>query len=132
MTERLDYGAVQDRTMPTVVYALYLLGFLTAGLTTLVGLFLAYGGRGGPDAAAGSHYTFQIRTFWLGLGWMFLACLVFAVGLPLSLILIGIPMLLLAKLMWAAGAVWYGVRTVVGLVCLSRDEAYPRPHALIL
>lgn len=121
----------EDKTLPAVCYALYLLGFATAGLTSIAGVIIAHSQRWGAGPDMRSHYTFLVRTFWLGLGWAFIAGLIFAVGLPLSFILIGIPLLLLAKAMWGLGAIWYGVRCIVGLVYLSRGEPYPRPMAVL-
>ena len=40
MTDYQSYSAAEDRTMPAIVYGLYLLGFAT-GLTVIVGLILA-------------------------------------------------------------------------------------------
>jgi len=57
--------ATDDRTMPAVTYGLYLLGFASAGLTTLIGLIIAYANRAAATPAIASHYTFLIRTFWL-------------------------------------------------------------------
>ena len=131
MSDYSGYSAADDRTLPAVSYGLYFLGFATAGLTSVIGVILAYAQRATASERAWSHYTFLIRTFWLGLVWMFAAAVVFGIGLPLSFILIGIPLLLLAKLMWAVGAVWYGLRLVMGVIHLSRDEPYPRPYALI-
>ena len=127
-----DYSVVEDRTMPGVVYGLYFLGFATAGLTSIAGLIIAYAQRGVGEGLAHSHYTFLIRTFWIGLVWMVLAGLVLGVGIPLSFILIGIPLLLLAKLMFGMGFVWYALRCVVGVIHLARDEPYPRPYAVLL
>ena len=132
MTDHLSYTATEDRTLPAVAYALYLLGICTAGFTTFIGVILAHVNQGSAGAKARSHYTFLIRTFWLGLAWMFAACLIFAVGIPLSFILIGIPLLLLAKLMFGMGFVWYALRCVVGVIHLARDEPYPRPYAVLL
>jgi uncharacterized membrane protein len=129
-----DYSGyrTEDKTMPWVCYGLYLAGFATAGLTSIVGVILAHAQRGstGSDLAH-SHYTFLIRTFWMGLVWMFAAGMVMGVGIPLSFILIGIPLVILAKLMWTLGAIWYGLRVIMGMVHLSRDEPYPRPYALL-
>ena len=86
----------------------------------------------GAGTAMSSHYTFQIRTFWLGLLWMFITGMIFAIGIPLSFILIGIPMLILAKLMFGMGFIWWGLRSVVGVIYLARDEPYPRPYAVLL
>src|SRR4029453_19686459 len=126
-----DLYRTEDKTMPAVCYALYLLGFATAGLTAIVGVVIAHAQQAAAGLDMRTHYTFLIRTFWIGLAWMILAGMVFGVGIPLSLILIGIPLLLLAKAMWALGAVWYGVRCILGLVHLSRGEAYPRPYAVL-
>jgi len=70
--------------------------------------------------------------FWIGLAWCILAGLVLAVGIPLSFILIGIPLLILGKAMLALGAVWYGLRCVVGVIHLAQGDAYPRPYALLV
>ncbi|MBW8814857.1 MAG: hypothetical protein JF588_15670 [Caulobacterales bacterium] len=120
----------EDKTMPAVCYALYLLAFVT-GITGVVGVILAYAQQGTAGTVMRSHYTFLIRTFWIGLAWMVLAGVVLAVGIPLSFILIGIPLLILAKLMFVVGAVWYAVRCILGLVYLNRGEAYPRPYAVL-
>jgi uncharacterized membrane protein len=125
-----NYSATEDRTMPAVCYALYLLAFAT-GITSIIGLVIAYAQQGAAGPVMRSHYTFLIRTFWIGLVWTVLAGLLFAVGIPLSFILIGIPMILLAKAMFAIGALWYGLRCIVGLVYLSRGDAYPRPYAVL-
>src|SRR5437870_518750 len=100
-----DYSAAEDKTMPIVCYALYLGGFATMGVTALVGAIIAHAQQpmAGPDMR--SHYTFLIRTFWIGFVWCVLASLLLAVGIPLSFILIGIPLLILAKLMFGVGAI---------------------------
>ena len=126
-----DYGAKEDRTLPAVCYGLYLLAFAT-GFTGIIGVILAYANRGEASPAMQSHYGFLIRTFWMGLVWMLLAGMILGVGIPLSFILIGIPLLILAKIMFALGAVWYGLRCVVGVIYLSRGEAYPRPYAFLV
>jgi uncharacterized membrane protein len=120
----------EDKTMPAVCYALYLLAFCT-GVTGIVGVIIASIQQGSAGPVMRSHYTFLIRTFWIGLAWMVLAGVALGVGIPLSFILIGIPLLILAKLMFAIGALWYGVRCIVGLVYLSRGEPYPRPYAVL-
>jgi uncharacterized membrane protein len=131
MTDHLDYGATEDRTMPAVVYALYLLAFAT-GFTAIIGLVLAYANQNSAGPLMRSHYTFLIRTFWIGLVWCLIAGMVLGIGIPLSFILIGIPLLILAKVMFALGAVWYGLRCVVGVIYLAQGEPYPRPYALLV
>lgn len=130
MTDHLDYAA-EDKTLPAVTYALYLLAFAT-GITAVIGVILAYANQASAGPMMRSHYTFLIRTFWIGLVWCVIAGMVLAVGIPLSFILIGIPMLILAKAMFALGAVWYGLRCVVGVIYLAQGEPYPRPYAALI
>jgi uncharacterized membrane protein len=129
MTDNLDYA--EDKTMPAVVYALYLLGFATGGITTIVGIIMAHVQQGTAGPAMRTHYTFLIRTFWIGVVISVLAGLLMAVGIPLSFILIGIPLVIVAGLAWAVVGIWFAVRCIVGLVYLSRGEAYPRPYAAL-
>lgn len=125
-----DASATDDKTMPAVCYALYLLAFAT-GITAIIGLIIAYAQQGQASATMRTHYTFLIRTFWLGLLLMVASGVVFGIGAILSIILIGIPIMALGGLMGAGAAVWYGVRCIVGLVYLSRGEPYPRPYAVL-
>lgn len=126
-----DYDSSDDRTLPIVVYALYLLGLIN-GLTVLVGLIIAYANRDGASPRAQSHYTFQIRTFWIGIvAWVIAGVLLFW-GIPLSFILIGVPLVVLAGLLIAATHIWFAVRCIVGLMHLSRGEPYPRPQAWLV
>jgi uncharacterized membrane protein len=130
MTDQVSYGATEDKTMPAVCYALYLLAFAT-GITAIIGLIIAYSQRSTAGPAMQSHYTFLIRTFWIGLILMIAGGILFGVGALLSIILIGFPIMAVAWLIMGGAAIWYGVRCIVGLVFLSRGEAYPRPYAVI-
>lgn len=97
-----------DTTMAMVVYGLYLAS-LVAGLTSVVGVVIAYVYRGrGPDWLD-EHYRYQIRTFWIGL-------LYGTVCLVLSLIGIGVILLF-------ALAVWLIVRCVKGFRGLQEKRA---------
>lgn len=116
----------EDRTLPAVVYGLYLLG-LANGLTILIGLLIAYSSRGGAGPMMASHYTFQIRTFWLAIGWFLIGLLMVVVGIPLAIVLIGIPAVMLGVFIMGAVGVWFAVRCVLGVIYLARGEAYPRP-----
>jgi uncharacterized membrane protein len=103
------------------------LGFVTGGLTAIAGAVIAHAQRGTAGRWRKATNTFLIRTFWLGLAWMIAWAAVFVVAIPFSFILIGIPFLILAKIALCAGAVWYGVRLIVGVVHLSSDRPHPRP-----
>ncbi|CAN7404271.1 hypothetical protein LJR225_002571 [Phenylobacterium sp. LjRoot225] len=131
MTDRLSDGRVEDRTMPAVVYALYLLGIVN-GLTVLLGLFLAYVNRSQASPSARTHYTFLIRTCWLWLAWAVIGGLLILVGAPLSLILVGLPFFLLGCLIIGLVHVWFAMRAIIGVIYLARDEPYPRPYSWFL
>ncbi|WP_424975202.1 DUF4870 family protein [Dinoroseobacter sp. S124A] len=72
--------ASKDPLLPVkIVYGLYAVGYFV-GLTSLAGLIYAYITRG-SDPVADSHFTFQIRTFWIGLGLAIVAVVLLAVGI---------------------------------------------------
>ena len=100
-----------------VVYFLYLASFVVA-ITGLVGLVMAYINRGKAGGFVESHYTFLIRTFWIGL----LYALISAV---LMLLAIGFAL-------FVAVAVWIIARCIVGLQALQRNEPIRNPESWFL
>ena len=96
-----------------LIYILYLASFLL-GITGLVGVVMAYLNRGAAEGWSSSHYTYQIRTFWIGL-------LYGLVGVLLMAVVVGFLILL-------ATAVWVIVRCVKGLQLAARSEPVPDPE----
>lgn len=125
-----DHVGYEDRTMPIVCYALYLLACAT-GITAIVGLIIAYAQRSTAGPINQSHYTYLIRTFWITLALFVVGGFLMAVGAILAIILIGFPIMALAWLTCAAAGVLFIIRCIVGLVYLSRGEAHPRPYAVL-
>lgn len=123
--------AEEDKVLPAVVYGLYLLGF-TNGLTFFVGLILAYVNRDAAGPINASHYTFAIRTFWLAIAWFLIGLVMTIFGAPLSLLLVGIPVLMAGIAIMGAVGVWFVVRCVMGIYYLVRGEAYPRPRSWLI
>ncbi len=121
----------EDRTVPAITYGLYLLG-LVNGVTILIGLIVAYVNRDNAGPRMRSHYTFLIRTFWIGIGIFLALGLLIMISAVLSVLLIGIPFLMLFLALWGAVGVWFAVRCIVGLVYLSQGEAYPRPASWLI
>ena len=119
----------EDLTRVGVIYALYLLGWISGGVTTLVGLVIAYASRAGAGAKAETHLTFQIRTIWVSLGWAILGGLLIVIGIPLSLVLIGLPILHLGMSILALLGLLFVIRCVAGIIYLARGEDYPRPRS---
>jgi uncharacterized membrane protein len=129
----------EDQVLPAAAYALYLLGLATGGITSILGLIIAYAQRERAGPTGRSHYDFLIRTFWLTL----LATIVLAVagallmliGIPLSIVLVGIPLVALGGVSWVLMGlvgVWYAVRCIVGVIFLARSEPYPRPRTWLI
>lgn len=130
MTEQIESRAAEDRTMPAIIYGLYLIG-LTHGITTVIGLIIAYACRDQAGPRMYSHYTWLIRTFWITIGAMVAGGLMIAIGIPLSLVLVGIPIVMLGGVLFGAAWVYCLVRLVIGIIYLARDEEIPRPYAWI-
>lgn len=100
-----------------LIYFLYLAS-LVLGITAIVGVVMAYLGKGKGDAIADSHYSNQINIFWK----MLLYCIIASF---LTLILIGI-------LIFLAAVVWYIVRIVKGMQALSAGEPAENPESWLL
>ena len=123
-----NYEDSEDRTLPTVVYALYLLGLIN-GLTVLIGLIVAYANRDRAGPAMETHYTFQIRSFWIAIALWVIGLVLLFFGIPLMLVLIGFPLVIAGGLILAGTHIWFALRCILGLVYVSRGEAYPRPRS---
>ena len=121
----------EDKIVPAVVYALYLLGF-SNGLTFFIGLIVAYVQRGQAGPINESHYTFAIRTFWLSIAWFLVGGALVLFGIPLSLVLIGVPMIIAGVAIVSAISIWFVVRCIAGIAFLVRGEAYPRPRTWLI
>ena len=129
--QTLPPPATDDRTLPTIVYVLYLVGVVN-GLTAIIGFIIALASRATASPAMETHYRFQIRTFIGALLIGAVGVVLFIIGLPLLLVVIGILFLKAAAGCGALAALYFIARSVVGLVRLSNGEAYPNPEALLL
>ncbi len=95
-----------DLDAAKLVYVLYFLGVVTSGLTSLAGVIVAYLKRGDAPAVAVPHYTFQIRTFWIGLLFGVISAVTVVIGIGF--------------LLGLATLVWYLIRSIKGFM-LSLD-----------
>jgi uncharacterized membrane protein len=98
-----------EKNLTMVIYALYAAAFVV-GVTALVAIIINYVKK---DDIAGtwlaSHYRWQIRTFWFGLLWS-------VIGIPLSFVVVGIPILV-------ATGIWIIYRIVKGWLRLSENKS---------
>ena len=125
-----------DKTMVVVTYALFLGGFVTGGVTTLIGLVMAYVLRREASELALSHYVFLAHTFWKGMIWSLIAGAAALLGLFLVFTIIGIPLavvfFIFAKIVIVLAFVWYGVRCVLGLLAALGDRPYGAPRSWLV
>lgn len=100
-----------------LVYFLYLAS-LILGISGLIGLVFAYINRGKAGGWVDTHYTYQIRTFWIGLLYTLIAAL-------FALVLIGFLLLI-------AVAVWFIVRCVIGLQRAAQGQPIANPQSWLV
>jgi uncharacterized membrane protein len=130
-------GTVLDdeKIMPLVVHGLYLLGFVTGGLSAVVGLIIAYAGLREADWRR-SHYLHAIYTFWLTLAAFAAVWAAIGLGVLLTVTIIGaiigLPLIVVGIVATAVPAIWFGVRAVVAAMYAARGEAYPRPRTWLV
>jgi uncharacterized membrane protein len=122
----------EDRVVPAVIYGLYLFGVFSALITVFIGLIIAYAQRGSAGERMETHYTFLIRTFWLSIGWFLIGVALLVFGLPLLVVLIGLPMMIAGGLILSVVGVWFVVRCGLGIYYLAQDEPYPRPMSWLI
>lgn len=98
---------------PKLVYILYFIS-LVVGVTAIAGVIVAYLKRGEAGAAAASHYTYLIRTFWIGL----LYAVISAVTM----------MIMIGMLLALATVVWFLIRTIKGFMLANDGKPIPEPE----
>ena len=105
-------NSAEEGKTANLIYILYLVS-LVVGITSIVGVIMAYINRADAPQWVQSHYQFQIRTFWIGL-------LYGVIGTALAAVVVGFLILLFA-------VVWFVVRTVKGMGYVSKGQAVPDP-----
>jgi uncharacterized membrane protein len=121
---RLDAGHESEgKPAAIIAWALYILSIPSANLLVIVGLIVAYAGRGSATGVARQHIEAQIALFWSVFWWTVGLWIVVAVSALLSTILIGIPFLLIALLLLFVLHIWFTVKSILALVNLLSDKA---------
>jgi len=106
-------GNAPDPLMAHITYGLYAVGFLN-GFTAIIGVIIAYVRR--PDVAGTyleSHFTYLIRTFWIGLLGGVVSALLLIVGIGFILMF--------------AVAIWFIYRIVKGWIKLADQKPLEDP-----
>ena len=105
---------ISDQGLVLAVYVLYLVGFFN-GLTAVIGAIIAYLKRDQTDAVSQSHFQFQLKTFLIGLLYLFIAAATLRVGLGF-----------LVLLWWF---VWTLMRCIKGMLALNAGQAIADPNS---
>ena len=105
---------LDNRSLAGIVYVLYLLALGTA-FTALIGFAIAYFARPQAEPMTETHFTFQIRTVLIGLGYV-------VVGALLTLVWVG-------YLVLAWWYLWSLIRSVKGLLALNRRQPIQNPRS---
>ena len=114
LTSETERPIVSDNALAVIVYVLYCVGYFT-GISALTGVIIAHVKVHDTDPVLRSHYQFQIRTFWIGL-------LYLAIGIPLSMVLIGIPVL-------AWWLLWSLIRIIKGIISVNEYKPIANPRS---
>ena len=105
-----------------LVYILYLVS-LAINPTVLVGLVFAYISRGNAEDWIGTHYTYAIRTVWIGLLYAVICFLLAYVGF--GSIAIGVLLVFVAL-------IWFVIRCVKGLQTIARNRPIDNPQTWLV
>lgn len=121
---RLEPGHPSEGKAPAAIaWGLYILSIPSANVLVLVGLVVAYAARASATGVPRLHLEAQIRLFWSVFWWTIACWIAIGVSILASIVLIGIPFLLIFLLLWFLISVWFTVKSVIGLVNLLGDRA---------
>ena len=118
----------EGRPAALIAWGLYILSLPSANLLVLVGLVVAYAGRGGSDGLSRVHIDAQIALFWSVFWWTILlwigfwACVVGVFTVPaMGVALVPLAVILLLGLLFLT--VWFTIKSLIGLFNLLGDRA---------
>ena len=114
---KTDQWLEPGKTNLQVVYILYIASMFLPFLI-LVGIVVAYINRGKAGGWVDTHYTWLIRTFWIGL-------LFIAVSIILAIVAVGLLLMVVMP-------IWVIVRCVVGLQAANREEPIKNPESWLV
>ena len=120
---RLESGHdAEGKPAALVAWGLYILSIPSANVLVLVGLVVAYAARGSATGVARQHIEAQIALFWSVFWWTIALWVLIVVSSVASIVLIGIPFLLLFLLLWFLLSVWFTVKSILGVLNLLSDK----------
>ena len=120
---RLEAGHEAEGTPAALIaWGLYILSIPSANVLVLVGLVVAYAARGSATGIPRQHLDAQIALFWSVFWWTIALWVLIAISIAASVVLIGIPFLLLFGALWFLLSIWFTVKSILGVVNLMSDK----------
>lgn len=102
-----------------IIYILFLSG-LVAPLLGVIGVILAFLNYDSPDRTFNTHYTFLLRTFWLGIAGL-------AITICLSFLILITKIFFFSFIFYFVLLIWFIGRIAWGLKYLVEERDFPNP-----
>lgn len=118
----------EGRPAALIAWGLYILSLPSANLLVIVGLIVAYAGRGGSEGLSRAHIDAQIGLFWSVFWWTILlwigiaVCVIGIFAVPIAGVFL-VPLGLLFGLGLLILTVWFTVKSIIGLINLLGGRA---------
>lgn len=110
------------RGTAVLVYVLYLLSIPSAAVFAVIGVIIALTGKEGAGPLARAHLEHQVRIWFTAFWWVIVLMVVSLVGVILSFILIGIPILWLVAIGFLIIQIWFTIVSLLGLIALLNNQ----------
>ncbi len=107
MNDMQNLGLSSSRGNAKIVYFLFLAS-LVFGITAIIGIVMAYMNQQDVESWLKTHYQYQIRTFWIGILFAFIASILMFVGI--------------GYIMYLVLVIWMIVRCVKGLKAIDAKQ----------
>ena len=115
-----NYATADHGRVPAfIVYAIYIVGVFSANLLSPIGVIVAYVVRADAAPWVRTHLDSQIKMFWTVFWWV---VGLGGIGILLSPILIGIPIIIAAVVAAFILTIWFAVKSVIGLLRLTNGQ----------
>jgi len=101
-----------------LVYVLYLLSIPSAAIFALIGVIVALSSRDGAGPLARSHLDDQVRVWMIAFWWGVFLVVAAIIGVLLTVILIGFPILWIVGGLGFLVMVWFTIKSALGLLAL--------------
>jgi uncharacterized membrane protein len=112
----------EGRVAAIAGWVLYLLSIPSANILVIVGLLVAYASRNTATGLPLQHINEQIRLFWSIFWWSVALWIAIAISALLSVLLIGIPFLILFSILLFLVSLWFTVKSAIALINLLGDR----------